>query len=78
MQTWTDNMSKVEPPDVVTSPDKICPYVSITFYPDWTRFGGPGEFVKLVEKRVWDAAMWCSKAQVYLNKELLKVPSLEE
>ena len=78
MQTWTDNMSKVEPPDVVTSPDKICPYVSITFYPDWKRFGGPGEFVKLVEKRAWDAAMWCSKAQVYLNKELLQVPSLEE
>ena len=78
MQTWTDNMSKVEPPDIVTSPDKICPYVSITFYPDWKRFGGPGEFVKLVEKRAWDTAMWCSKAQVYFNKELLKVPSLEE
>jgi len=78
MQTWTDNMSKVEPPDVVTSPDKICPYVSITFYPDWKRFGGPGEFIKLVEKRAWDAAMWCSKAQVYFNKELLQVPSLEE
>jgi DNA topoisomerase-2 len=78
MQTWTDNMSKVEPPDVVTSPDKICPYVSITFYPDWKRFGGPGEFAKLVEKRAWDAAMWCSKCQVYLNKELLQVPSLEE
>ena len=78
MQTWTDNMSKVEPPDIVTSTDKICPYVSITFYPDWKRFGGPGEFAKLVEKRAWDAAMWCSKAQVYLNKELLNVPSLEE
>ena len=78
MQTWTDNMSKVEPPDVVTSPDKICPYVSITFYPDWKRFGGPGEFIKLVEKRAWDAAMWCSKCQVYFNKELLQVSSLEE
>jgi DNA topoisomerase-2 len=78
MQTWTDNMSKVEPPDVVTSPDKICPYVSITFYPDWKRFGGPGDFAKLVEKRTWDAAMWCSKSQVYLNKELLKTPSLED
>ena len=78
MQTWTDNMSKVEPPDVVTSPDKICPYVSITFYPDWKRFGGPGDFAKLVEKRTWDAAMWCSKAEVYFNKKLLKVPSLAE
>jgi len=78
MQTWTDNMSKVEPPDIVTSADKICPYVSITFYPDWKRFGGPGDFAKLVEKRTWDAAMWCSKSQIYLNKELLTVPSLEE
>ena len=78
MQTWTDNMSKVEPPTIVTSTDKISPYVSITFYPDWKRFGGPGDFEKLVEKRTWDAAMWCSKAQVYFNKELITVKNLEE
>jgi len=60
MQTWTDNMSKVEPPDIVTSTDKISPYVSITFYPDWKRFGGAGDFEKLAEKRTWDTAMWCS------------------
>jgi len=78
MQTWTDNMSKVEPPDIVTSPEKISPYVSITFYPDWKRFGGAGDFEKLAEKRAWDTAMWCSKAQVYFNKKLLEVPSLEE
>ena len=77
-QDWSENMSKVAPPTVATSADKICPYVSVTFYPDWKRFGGPGDFLKLVEKRAWDAAMWCSKAQVYLNRELLKVPSLEE
>ena len=77
-QDWTDNMSKVQPPTIATPADKISPYVSITFYPDWKRFGGPGDFLKLVEKRAWDAAMWCSKAQIYLNKELLKVPSLEE
>jgi DNA topoisomerase-2 len=78
MQTWTDNMSKVDPPDIVTSPDKISPYVSITFYPDWKRFGGPGDFAKLAEKRTWDAAMWCSKAEVHLNKELIQVQSLED
>jgi len=77
-QDWTDNMSKVAPPTIATSADPISPYVSITFWPDWKRFGGPGNFLKMVEKRTWDAAMWCSKAQVYLNKELLKVPSLEE
>jgi DNA topoisomerase-2 len=77
-QNWSDNMSKVHPPDVITPADKLSPYVSITFWPDWKRFGGPGDFLKLVEKRVWDAAMWCSKAQVYFNKALLTVPSLEE
>jgi len=77
-QDWTDNMSKVAPPTIATSADKLSPYVSVTFYPDWERFGGPGEFAKLVEKRAWDAAMWCSKTEVYLNKELLKVPSFEE
>ena len=44
-QDWTDNMSKVSPPTIATSADKICPYVSITFYPDWKRFGGPGDFL---------------------------------
>jgi DNA topoisomerase-2 len=75
-QTWTNNMSKVSPP--VVTDEKLIPYVSITFYPDWKRFGGPGDFGKLVEKRTWDAAMWCSKAEVYFNAKLLKVPSLAE
>ena len=77
-QDWSDNMSKVQPPTIPTPAEKTEPYVAITFWPDWKRFGGPGDFAKLVEKRTWDAAMWCSKAEVYLNKELLKVPSLEE
>jgi DNA topoisomerase-2 len=77
-QDWTDNMSKVQPPTIATSADKISPYVAITFYPDWKRFGGAGDFEKLAEKRAWDTAMWCSKAQVYFNKKLLEVPSLEE
>jgi DNA topoisomerase-2 len=77
-QTWTDNMSKVEPPDIVTSTDKISPYVSITFYPDWKRFGGAGDFAKLAEKRTWDTAMWCSKCKVSFNSKLLEVKNLEE
>jgi DNA topoisomerase-2 len=77
-QTWTDNMSKVEPPDIVTSTDKISPYVSITFYPDWKRFGGPGDFKKVAEKRTWDTAMWCSKCKVSFNSKLLEVKSLDE
>jgi DNA topoisomerase-2 len=77
-QHWSDNMSKVGPPTIVTSAEKISPYVSVTFHPDLKRFGGPGDFAKLVEKRAWDAAMWCSKAQIYLDKKLLQVTSLEE
>jgi DNA topoisomerase-2 len=78
-QDWTDNMSKVAPPTIATSADKISPYVSITFWPDWKRFGGgPGDFLKLVEKRTWDAAMWCSKCKVSFNGSVLSVPSLEE
>ena len=75
-QTWTDNMSKVSPP--VITDEKTIPYVSVTFLPDWKRFGGQGDFLKLVEKRTWDTAMWCSKAQVYFNTKLLKVQSLAE
>jgi DNA topoisomerase-2 len=77
-QDWSDNMSKVQPPTIPTPAEKTEPYVAITFWPDWKRFGGPGDFAKLVEKRTWDAAMWCSKAEVYLNQKLIKVPSLEE
>ena len=75
-QTWTDNMSKVSPP--VVTDDKQIPSVSVTFSPDWKRFGGPGAFAKLVEKRTWDTAMWCSKAKVYFNTKLLKVENLSE
>ena len=73
-QTWTDNMSKVQPP--IITDEKLTPSVAVTFVPDWKRFGGPGDFLKLVEKRTWDAAMWCSKAKVYFNQELIKVTSL--
>jgi DNA topoisomerase-2 len=75
-QTWTANMSKVDPP--VVTDDKQIPSVSVTFLPDWKRFGGPGDFAKLVEKRTWDTSMWCSKAQVYFNRKLLKVSNLSE
>ena len=73
-QTWTNNMSKVSPPVITT--EKCIPYVSVAFLPDWKRFGGPGDFLKLVEKRTWDTAMWCSKAEVYFNTKLLKVVNL--
>jgi DNA topoisomerase-2 len=75
-QSWTDNMSKVNPPMITD--EKVVPYVSVTFMPDWKRFGGPGAFRALVEKRTWDTAMWCAKAEVYFNTKLLKVANLGE
>jgi len=75
-QTWTDNMSKVSPPAITD--EKLSPSVSITFSPDWKRFGGPGDFAKLVEKRTWDAAMWCSKCEVTFNGKKLGVASLDD
>jgi DNA topoisomerase-2 len=75
-QNWTDNMSKVCEPEITAEAGPV--YVKVGFEPDWKRFGGPGDFLKLVEKRTWDAAMWCSKAEVYFNAKLLKVQSLDE
>jgi DNA topoisomerase-2 len=75
-QTWSQNMSKVSPPDI--SPSTEGPSVTILFAPDVKRFGGVGEALKVFEKRAWDAAMWCSKANVYFNSKLLKVQSLED
>jgi DNA topoisomerase-2 len=73
-QSWTGNMGQVSDPEITTETGPV--YVKVGFEPDWKRFGGPGDFLKLVEKRTWDAAMWCSKAKVYFNQELLKVASL--
>ena len=75
-QNWTVNMSRVTPPEITTVTGPV--YVRVGFEPDWTRFGGPGDFLKLVEKRTWDAAMWCGKAAVTFNGRRLAVPSLEE
>jgi DNA topoisomerase-2 len=75
-QNWLDNMSKVCEPEITSVSGPM--YVKVGFEPDWKRFGGPGDFLRLVEKRTWDAAMWCSKAKVYFNSKLLEVDSLED
>lgn len=78
-QIWSENMSKVAAPEISSGNSGV--HVTIGFIPDWPRFGMSGptaEFVNLVEKRTWDAAMWCAKAKVSFNGQVLKVPSLEE
>jgi DNA topoisomerase-2 len=75
-QTWYDNMSRHDLPIIET---KVAPIgVLVGFVPDWPRFGGPGDFAKLAEKRTWDTAMWCSKCKVSFNSKLLEVKNLEE
>jgi DNA topoisomerase-2 len=75
-QTWYDNMSRHDLPIIET---KVAPVgVLVGFVPDWKRFGGADDFEKLVEKRTWDTAMWCSKAQVKFNNQILEVKSLED
>jgi DNA topoisomerase-2 len=75
-QTWSDNMSKVEPPRIEANASDQ--FVRVVFMPDWDRFGGVGDFYKVIEKRTWDAALWCSKAAVTFNNKKLEVGSLEE
>ena len=75
-QMWYSNMSRCDPPVVEDRQGPV--YVGIGFQPDLPRFGGLGDFFKIAEKRTWDAAMWCSKANVYFNMKLLEVRSLEE
>ena len=78
-QTWSSNMNKVEPPSITSGVE--APYVSILFAPDITRFGGSGtvtDAMRVFEKRTWDAAMWCSKATVSFNGQILNVNSLED
>ena len=79
-QTWTDNMSKVSPPEILegVGGTSQMPYVQIQFWPDFERFGGSGDFAHVAFKRAWDAAMWCSKARVNFNNVDLVVPSLED
>lgn len=78
-QNWSSNMSMCEPPVIV--PDKSEACVSVMFEPDWERFGQRGptpQWSRILEKRSWDAAMWCSKAEVSFNGTILEVSSLEE
>ena len=75
-QMWHNNMSKCEPPIIENASDGV--YVRVGFTPDLKRFGGLGDFFKVVEKRAWDAALWCPKAKVNLNSKLLVIQNLEE
>lgn len=75
-QMWHDNMSRCDPPVIEVKSEAV--YVNIGFVPDWSRFGGICDFVRVAEKRTWDAALWCSKCQVSFNGQILNINSLED
>ncbi|NBS68605.1 hypothetical protein EBT31_06775 [bacterium] len=76
LQTWRNNMSVCDSP--VISKSKAKPSVQIKFLPDYDKFGVTYDQVKkLFEKRVYDAAMWCS-CKVYLNDTHIEMKDLHE
>lgn len=78
-QRWSNNMAHVTTP--VIKDFKGASGVEVEFVPDWRKFGVtqfPADFHTLIERRVWDAAAWCTKAHVYLNGVRIHVESFEE
>lgn len=61
-QVWKNNMTVVDPPKIVSS--KVKPYVSLTWTPDFARFGMkdiPSEFIQVLRRRATDLAMTVGK-----------------
>ena len=80
-QTWEHNMSKCHKPSIVKYRGKDSS-VNIIFQPDWKLFGMSGmseDFFKIVEKRVYDAAVCTSSGcKVYFQGELIPSVTLEK
>ena len=58
-QTWDNNMGIVGSP--VITKLKVGKSVKVTFTPDWSIFSGSRDgFWRLVEKRAWDASLYCA------------------
>ena len=73
-QTWTDNMTNVGDPKIVSS--RAAGYVKITFEPDFKRFGMKkftNDMKLLLHKRVYDAAGCNPDLKVYLNNKLIRI-----
>jgi len=82
-QTWEDNMTRCNKPRIEALGLRTStPSVSITFIPDWGRFGMTKmdeDIYKIIEKRVWDAAFCTSSnCKVSFQGSEIKSPSTEE
>src|SRR6056300_1080188 len=79
-QVWRDNMKVCDKPSIKSYAGST-PLVSVTFTPDWERFGMTAvenDFLKLIHKRVWDANVCTSpKCKVKFNGEALPRVNLE-
>ena len=75
-QEWTNNMINVSKAKVTDVTAKtIKPYIKITFYPDFQRFGIENldnDHYNLFYRRVIDIACLNTKLKVYFNNELIK------
>ena len=79
-QVWKDNMKVCGKPSIKSYASGTS-LVSVTFTPDWERFGMnhmENDFYKLIRKRVWDANVCTSpKCKVKFNNEALPRVNLE-
>ena len=79
-QIWENNMTKCNEPRIESGATTSS--VSITFVPDWARFGMTKmdeDIYKIIEKRVWDAAFCTSgTCKVSFQGSEIKTPSTEE
>lgn len=72
-QVWENNMKTCNPPKIKKY-NRAASSVSISFIPDWKRFGMKNldaDMFKIIEKRVYDAAFCTSGCKVsFQNKQL--------
>ena len=80
-QIWENNMTKCNKPKI-SNHTASTSSVSITFVPDWVRFGMSKmdqDIYKIIEKRIWDAAFCTSSnCKVFFQGSEIKSPTPEE
>ncbi len=79
IQTWTNNMSKMDKAKITSV--KGDDYTKITFIPDFKKFGMSGmdnDFEALVKRRVYDMAGTCKGVKVFLNGDKIKVSNFKK
>lgn len=76
IQIWENNMAKCNKPKI-TNHAASTSSISITFVPDWQRFGMlklDEDIYKIIEKRVWDAA-FCTSANCKVSFQGCEIKS---